>query len=261
MIVLGGKRIEYPLSVCWLEKPQWCPKATDVSKRYAWLRGIVLHTVHGKKGPLKPGAKDTGREFNYARYFANSTRKVSCDYIIDTDGSIAVTNDPLVNFTWHAESVNPVTLGIEFVQDDDGSLYEEQINAGVRFVSFLCEQLGIQKQVPAIAGKPDPQVYTRLKAPNDGHTLVGVYGHRNQTVNRGFGDPGNWIFEALLRNGFEGFNFEKDEDLLVWKDRQKAVDIPEKDQDGIPGPNTRTHLAAAGYKNGIWMNGRSTPTS
>jgi hypothetical protein len=257
MIVLDGKKIDYPLSVCWLENPKWCPKATDVSLRHTWLRGIVVHTVNGKKGPLKPGSKDTGRDFNYARYFANSPRKVSCDYIIDCDGSIAATNDPLHNFTWHAESVNPVTLGIEFVQDDeDGALYEEEIKAGVRFISFLCEQLGIQKQVPAIAGKPDPQVLTRLKAPNDGHTLVGVYGHRNQTTNRGFGDPGNWIFEELLRSGFEGFNFQKEEDIRVWQDRQKDVGIEEKERDGIPGPITQKMLATAGYKNGIWMNGR-----
>jgi N-acetylmuramoyl-L-alanine amidase len=257
MIVLNDKKIDYPPSVSWIENPTWCPKATDFTPRHTWIRGIVVHTVNGVKGPLKPGTKDTGRDFNYARYFANTTRKVSCDYIMDCDGSIAVTNDPLKNFTWHAESVNPVTLGIEFVQDDkDGALYEGQIAAGVRFIAFLCEQLGIQKQVPAIGGNPDPQVLTRLKAPNDGHTLVGVYGHRNQTTNRGFGDPGNWIFEALLRNGFEGFNFQKDEDLMVWKDRQKNAGIEEKDCDGIPGPFTRKKLEAQGYKNGIWMDGR-----
>ena len=105
-IVLDGKKIETPglETISWLDDPK-VPKTTDVSARTQWIRAIVLHTVHGKVGKLLPGVKSSTRAESYAKYQANTSRDVSWDYTIDTDGTIIVSNDPMKHFTWQATSV------------------------------------------------------------------------------------------------------------------------------------------------------------
>ncbi len=192
-----------------------------------------------------------------ARYQAGSPRAVSWDYTIDQDGSVAVSNDPCKYYTWHATAVNGITLGIEMIQDDDGALYEKEIQDTAQFILFLCNKLGIQAQIPWRKGKPIEGIIKRIEGPLAGRDVVGVYGHRNQTTNRGPGDPGNAIFEELARIGFETFDYDQDEDLNAWKARQKTLGIPTEECDGVVGPGTRKRLEEAGYKNGLWINGKT----
>lgn len=257
MIVLDDQLVDYPKSVCWRDAPTQCPRTTDYSPRRTWIRAVVLHTVDGRLGPVKPGGPDTGRDLAYARYQAHTPRLVSWDYTIDLDGSIAASNDPARYYTWHATDVNPVTIGVELVQDGEGALYVDQLAAAVAFVGFLCDRFGIQKQVPVRGGAPLATVLPRLQAPRAGRNFVGVYGHRNQTPNRGPGDPGSAVFLALLAAGFEGLDFGADQDLDVWRQRQRALGLPDDQVDGVPGPMTLARLKAAGYRDGLWVNGRA----
>lgn len=258
MLILNSKEVDVPGldSVNWTQDPK-CPRTTDVSVRRTWIHGIVIHTVHGKRGVLKPGYKESKRDLTYAQYQAHTSRDVSWDYTVDTDASVAVSNDPGTHYTWHAGSVNPITIGIELIQDDDGALYEDQFTYGlIPLLHALCDEFAIQKQVPARAGSPISGVVQRLAGPDLGRDVVGVYGHRNQTHNRGFGDPGDHVFAALLADGFEGFDFDAGEDKRVWKSRQLSLGIPMSEADGVVGPKTIAALKAAGYKNGVWVNGK-----
>ena len=54
----------------------------------------------------------------------------------------------------------------------------------------------------------------------DGAGLVGVIGHRNQTAQRGFGDPGDAIWTRLAALGFEGIDYDGGEDLELGRSRQ-----------------------------------------
>lgn len=256
MLILDGKRRNVPgLTVYnWLDT-SGCPRTTDLSPRTTWVRAIVLHTVHGKVGPLRPGGKDTGRDLKYAQYQARTPRSVSWDFTVDLDGSVAQSNDPVDYFTWHATSVNKYTIGIELVQEMDGSVYEEQLAKTVLLVGALCDHFGIQKQIPWRGDGPIDGLIPRIEKGN-GVDVVGVYGHRNQTRNRGKGDPGDHVFRALKAAGFDGFDFARDEDKTVWRARQKAVDIEPKKCDGIPGPGTRAALEQHGYRAGVWVNGQ-----
>ena len=258
-IVLNGQKIATPglETVSWLDDPH-VPQATDGSRRTKWIRAIVLHTVHGKIGSLKPGFKASTRAEAYAKYQANTSRDVSWDYTIDTDGTIIVSNDPLEKYTWQATSVNPFTLGIEFVQDDDGALYKGQMDTGVQFLDFLTRELAkrehpIQRQVPMNAqGKPVRGIIPRIVNASSAQSVVGIYGHRNQTSNRGPGDPGDFIFEALLQAGYKGFNLDGGEDLDFWKGIQQRMGITGKSADGVPGVATQKKLEEAGHKYGLW---------
>ena len=257
-IVLDGKKIETPGldTVSWLDDAK-VPMTTDVNPRRTKIRAIVMHTVHGKVGKLLPGfSKACARAESYARYQANTSRDVSWDYTIDTDGTIVASNDPIKSFTWQATSVNPFTLGIELVQEDNGDLYAGQIDVAVKFLDLLTRELArlghpVQRQVPVtMDGKPVKGVIARIAKGEDAKSVVGIYGHRNQTTNRGPGDPGDFIFEALLQAGYKAFNLDAEEDLIFWKSIQVRLGLS---ADGVPGPATQQALLNAGHKNGLWV--------
>jgi hypothetical protein len=259
-IVLNGEKIATPglETFSWLDDHN-VPKTTDVNPRTQWLRAIVMHTVHGKTGKLLPGlSKPNTRAESYAKYQASTSRDVSWDYTIDTDGTIVASNDPVKFYTWQATSVNPFTLGIELVQEDNGDLYEGQIAVAVQFLDCLTRELAdrghpIQRQVPmSVNGTPVKGVISRIANAEMAKQVVGVYGHRNQTSNRGAGDPGDFIFDALLRAGYKGFNLETKDDVTFWKDIQTRLGV--SPADGIPGRDTQKALLAAGYKHGLMVN-------
>lgn len=204
MIVIAGQRIATDFEcVSWLDDPK-VPVATDGRARHAIAaRAITLHTVHGKLGALKPGSKPSTRAETYAAYQAHTARQVSWHFTVDTDGTVIQSADPATWVCWHAGSVNAWTVGIELVQDSDGALYEAGITAAVRLVSLLCDRLNIPRRVPVDAhGAPERGVVQRLTGASG--PWPGVFGHRNQTRDRGPGDPGDHVFAALLAAGFEG---------------------------------------------------------
>jgi hypothetical protein len=258
-IVLNGEKIATPglETFSWLDDHN-VPKTTDVNPRTQWLRAIVMHTVSGKVGGLKPGlSAPSSRAESYAKYQANTSRDVSWDYTIDTDGTIIASNDPLKFYTWQATSVNPFTLGIELVQEDNGDLYEGQMDVAVRFLDLLTRELAdrghpIQRQVPmTMDGKPVKGIVKRIEDSSQAKNFSGVVGHRNQTTNRGPGDPGDHIFNALLKAGYKGFNLDANDDVRFWKDIQTRLNL--SPADGIPGRGTQQALIAAGYKHGLMV--------
>lgn len=257
-IVLGGQKIATPglETISWLDDSN-VPRATDTNRRAVWIRAIVLHTVKGKVGGLRSGtAPPSTRAERYAKYQSNTSRDVSWDYTIDTDGTIIVSNDPLVWYTWQATAVNPWTIGIEMVQESNGDVWEGQIATAVKFLDFITRELAdrghpIQRQVPmGPLGKPVRGVIPRIEDAEKAKSVVGVYGHRNQTHNRGPGDPGDAIFEALLKAGYKGMNLDAQDDITFWKSVQHRLGLTE---DGVPGPGTATALKAAGYPHGLWV--------
>lgn len=208
MIVIAGERIATAFeSVSWLDDPR-VPKATDGRSRSRdAVKAIVLHTVHGKRGALKAGSKPSARAEWYARYQASTDRDVSWHFTIDTDGTVVQSADPATWTCWHAGAINGWTVGVELVQDSDGTLYEATMQSVVALCELLCAALAIPRRLPVGAdSKPARGVIAALMGPRG--PWGGVFGHRNQTHNRGPGDPGDQPFEALLRAGFEGVHID-----------------------------------------------------
>jgi hypothetical protein len=98
--------------------------------------------------------------------------------------------------------VNPWTVGIELVQESDGTIYRPQLDVLVWVCEVLCDHFGIPHRVPARNGVPTVGVVERLTGKHG--SWGGVFGHRNQTTNRGVGDPGDHVFRALLAAGYAG---------------------------------------------------------
>lgn len=185
------------------------PRATDYNDRTAPIGGLLFHTVHGKRGPLKPGSVPDDRDIAFAQYQARTERNVSWDFTVGRDGDVVQSNDPTVRYTWHAgaREVNAATLGVEAVQDDDGAQYEATIRAEVALAELLCERLHIPRITPV---NHDGTPFTGLLRDR---VFPGVYGHRNLwTVNKAgkrtamkpYGDPDDHLFRALLAAGFRG---------------------------------------------------------
>ena len=256
-IVLNGQKIATPglNTISWMDDPTIL-KTPHTNPRRMWVRAVVLHTVDGKEGGLRPGiSPPSTRARTEANYQAHTTRDVSWDYTIDTDGTIIASNDPIESLTWQATSVNPWTLGIEMVQEPNGDLWEGQVDVTVRFLDLLTRELAdrghpIQRQVPMTAdGKPFRGVIARIADAESSKSVVGIYGHRNQTSNRGPGDPGDFIFKALLAAEYKGLSMDLSEDITFWKGVQHMLGLSE---DGVPGVTTQQALLAHGHPHGLW---------
>jgi hypothetical protein len=243
-IVLGGVRYDTPglESISWLDDPS-VPRTDKTTPRSGAIRAIVFHTTSGLVGPLRPGSEPSTRAEHFAHTQATDSREASWDFTVDTDGTVVQSNDPVRQFTWHANQVNPYTLGIEMVQDSDGSTYEDQVTAAVRLADFLARELQLPRQIPWSNGGPTVGVLQRLtEAGGSGADVYGAYGHRNVTTNRGPGDPGDHIFEALYADGWEGFDLAAGADKAAWRARQAALGVA---VDGAPGPATMAAWNAA----------------
>jgi hypothetical protein len=260
-VVVGGKQEQISgLDVkSWHDVPALRIKiGEDGRKRKTdWVRGICLHTTKGIPGGkdrrpqvIKPGVgPNYDAEKRVASYWAKDGRQAGAHFVIDFDGSIACLADLLTETTFHAGPVNEVSIGIEIYQGRDAEMYEGQLQATVRLVDYLTERFGIQRQFQSkYHGRP----IKRLSS--GGQDVVGVYGHRDVSNNRGLGDPGDAIFEFLKRAGYMPFDFDKQEDIVYWKDIQALLNRNGASlvEDGIPRPGTVAALKKAGHAHGLW---------
>lgn len=218
-----------------------------------WVRGIVLHTTRGIPGGkdkrpqvIKPGlGPDTKRDERIADMWAADDRHAGAQLVCDHDASWTCLADLQLEAAYHAGNVNDVTIGIEMYQDGNAALYEGQLESVVRMIDFLTREFSIQRQVPhRYLG------HALERGLNRGLDMVGVYGHRDCSNNRGAGDPGDTIMQMLRDAGYESFDFGANRDKRIWMDRQAALGVL---ADGVPGPRTVSALRIAGHPHGLWV--------
>jgi hypothetical protein len=184
-----------------------------------------------------------------ARYWSTSELASGAHLICDFDGSWVCVADLATECAYHATTVNDVSIGIEICQGRAAELCEGQLDSVVAMVDFVTAHFRIQRQIPRAYRGP----IRRLE--DGGADCVGVFGHRDQTDNRGPGDPGDAIMEKLAAAGYERFDFAANEDLAIWRERQR--DLARRhgaplNEDGVPGPATAARLELLGYPRGIW---------
>jgi hypothetical protein len=217
----------------------------------------VLHTTRGipvgddvnqfLKLGLGPNHK---RDEKIPLMWSFDDRNAGAHLICDSDASWVNTCDLQNTAAYHAGDVNDYTIGIEIYQEPDTTMYEDQLLSVVTMVDVLTRIFSIQRQ---FHGPYEGQPIQR--GLDGGKDMVGIYGHRDCSNNRGFGDPGDHIFKMLGAAGYEQFDFGAGQDLEVWKDRQQELGLT---PDGIPGPDTCAALLEAGYDYGLWVQGRPT---
>lgn len=255
-LIIKGKPYDVPNQVIqnFKDEPAFALKRNDGKKRpNTWIRGIVLHTTKGlpalRKHPdqhILPGVgPDLNRDEFVAKMWSMDSRNAGAHLVVDADGTWVCTAD-LANFAaYHAGNVNSVTIGIEIYQRSDAGIYEVQLENVCTMVDFLTRHFAIQRQFH--------RPYKRralVRGLRRGIDMVGVYGHRDCSNNRGLGDPGDAVFERLEDCGYETFDYDEKEDLETWAHRQEQLNLLD---DGIPGPVTVRALKRKGYTHGLWV--------
>ena len=258
-MIINGRKVEVNLDITtWEDDSRLSLSPNDGRKRKTrWPRMIINHTTKGwpttKNGKnqqhiIEDIPPNKGKEFDVARYWKNSPKQSAAHFVIDVDGSVGQLADIFSTVTYHATVSNEFSVGIEMYQESDGGIWRPTLEACAQLNLEICKALGIQFQIH----KPyEQKPINRLKS--GGKECVGIFGHRLNTNNRGPGDPGDFIDDFLIDLGAEVFDFDRNEDIETWKERQDVLGLV---SDGIPGPQTVQALKEAGYRHGIYALGK-----
>jgi hypothetical protein len=223
--------------------PGWCQlHPGDYAPRQTpWVRQIIVHSTGGKwPQRVIPGGGRPGHAEEIADMWRGADRggggrvHSAAQLLVDFDGTIACLCDLLKCAAYHAEASNPWSVGIELCTHPDGSIQETTLKAGAKLIDALCWPVfPIPRQMPRGLYKNQPLSRMEMPTPTrqnpngrrqlGGPECVGVFGHRDNTSERGRGDPGDAIFAELTVLGFEAWDFESREDLLVGKERQAKL--------------------------------------
>jgi len=216
--------------------PAWCRlDSGDYMARPGGVQMIVPHTTGGHwPQPIIPGAGPSGHARQILEMWLGSDRgggervNSAAQLATDFDGTIYCACDLLRCAAYHATAVNARAVGIEMCTGPRGELYQATIDATARLIALLTWSgvagsglLPIPAQMPRGPYRGAPLRRLELAGkPSDGRDVVGVIGHRDQTSQRGRGDPGDAIWAALAALGFEGVDYDGGEDLTLGRARQ-----------------------------------------
>lgn len=195
-----------------------------------------------------PTAGAGGAEYT-AEAWQQDPRSSGAQLITGHTGITVCLADLSKTCAWHGNQANLLSYGHELKEVKGGGYYPAAMRAMVAVTLRATRTLGIQWQCPKTYTGP----LTRFR--NGGSNLVGIFGHRDITPQRGRWDPGEDVFHALEQLHVEPFDFAAGEDLDVWASRQRwlaSLGFYHGGIDGIPGPATTAALRAAGFPNGIF---------
>lgn len=232
--------------------PRWAAlNPGDCRPRPAlWIRQVMVHSTGGRwPQAILPGAGPGGEAARFADIWNTDPVHSAAQIVVDSAGTVACLCDLVTTMAYHAEGSNPWSVGIEMYQRADGGIYQATITATAQLCIALCDALGIPAQFDrrAYTGAPLLRMETGagpLRHNSGGPDVVGIFGHRDNTCERGRGDPGDAIYAALLAAGAEPLDFASGEDLAVGRRRQAALNARGEHLtvDGLVGPSS---IAAA----------------
>lgn len=260
--VLGVRSLDFIDSVA-----LGLPAKSFRPRKTGWVRNICIHTRMGKS--VQRIEQEPKNHYWVTDYpFRVRKRKTSsgCHIGIDGDGSFVCYADLARHATHHAGHVNDVSIGIELYQGADGHIHQATLRSCVLVCDVITRVMGIQRQVCDLSNQnwrfasPTGRFSWRrskrlayMRGGREAKRFVGIYGHRNVTRNRGRGDPGDAIMDLFtLSAGYERVQRDISE-VPLWQVRQDFLGIPERRQDGIPGPEFIRHAIDMGYAHGMWV--------
>lgn len=248
--------------------PEWAQLGPEDHRMRptTWVRQVVVHSTGGHwPQPVRPGGGRPGHARQIAEMWlgrdgGGGERVFSAAHIVvDFDGAVACLCDLGRVMAYHAEASNPWSIGIEMSTYPDGSIQEATLDATAGLVAALTWSgsgglFPILAQMPRgpYRNHPTPRMETGGGATRHqlgGQALVGVVGHRDQTSERGRGDPGDAIWSRLAALGFEGVDYDGGEDLLLGKQRQSALNARGERLavDGVVGPASIAAMQRHGF--------------
>jgi len=240
--------------------PRWA-KLSDADHRVRpklWIRQIIIHSTRGQwPQPIVEagGGKGSGGQAQHvADVWATDPAHSAAQILVDAAGVVTSFCDVGLFMAYHAEGSNPWSVGIEMHQREDGCVFRSTIDATVKTCIALCAALDIPFQYNAAPYHNAPlhrmeQGERAMRHNIGGPDCVGIFGHRDNTSERGRGDPGDAIYSALEAAGADGFDFEHSDDLRAGIQRQAALNARGESLklDGICGPASMAAMRRQGF--------------
>lgn len=250
-LLIGGLYFAVPgLDIVAPGEAPWCrldPRDYR-TRRSSWVRQVIVHSTKGIwPQHVKPGAGPVGREKVVADFWRRDPQHSAAQLVIGSDGTVACLADLATVAAFHATVSNDWSVGIEVYQEADGGIYEAALASLRLLVPAVCDAMAIPFQIPtAYRGRPLARML------NGGRDCVGVFGHRDNTHQRGRGDPGDIALAELELAGAERIDFDRREDISRWMRRQQWL-VNHGDRlviDGVCGPATISAMRRRGLKDG-----------
>ena len=248
-LLINGARVQVPaVRVIGPGDEPWCALAPgDYRMRQTtWVRSIVVHATGGYAHQhIKTGAGPGGRAKAVAEFWRGDPVHSGAHVVVDADGSVACLADLATVCAYHATVSNDWSIGIEMVQMPDGGIYEATFDSTVKVLGVIADHFGISRQFACDAYTGHP--IARLL--DGGPHVVGAYGHRNNTEQRGWGDPGDEIWRRLALDGWTGVLLAKDQDISLGMRRQAALNARGAHLvvDGVLGPASIAEMRRQGF--------------
>ena len=227
----------------------------------SWIRQIILHTTGGLwPQAVHPGTGKPGHAQSIAEMWYRDPVHSAAQIVVDYDGTVVCLCDLTRTMAYHSEGSNPWSIGIEMCTMSDGGIYEATLDAAVKLTSALTANgpgmglYNIPAQIQRGPYRNHPLHRMEVGSGSTRHNTggpdcVGVFGHRDNTENRGFGDPGDEIFRRLSSAGFEEIDYETSEDLHIGQRRQRALNTlgAKLIEDGVVGPASMAAMRHLGF--------------
>lgn len=250
-LLIAGRKVLVPgLTVINSDDAPWCKlnPGDYRARKTTWPRQVILHVTKGvPKQYVRAGAGKVGAARNVADFWFNDPNHSAAQLVVDRDGTVLCLADLQYTCAYHATVSNDYSVGIEMYQESDGGVYEATLDATVLLVRAICDAMDIPFQFHA--GRYNGHPIARML--NGGIDCVGILGHRDNTEQRGWGDPGDEIFHRLQAAGAEPLDYATSQDLSVGRARQRMLNELDAKAgntwrpllvDGLVGPSS---LAAA----------------
>lgn len=171
---------------------------------------VVLHTTKGypdRENPTPQSVREEAAEPKHctarktvAYWARNDARVGGAGLVVDADGTVLCLCDLLEVAAYHCVGMNQRSVGIEVTQQGDASLFRRQLDVVVAVCAVLAREFDLARTVAM------PYTGCRAVMVDGGYSSgldgVAFVGHRDCSENRGFGDPGDFIMQALVDAGW-----------------------------------------------------------
>lgn len=240
-------------------------------RRTTWVRQVIPHSVTGDwPQHVVPGAGPGGEADRYADIWRSDPASSAAQLLADGAGTIVCLCDLAYTCAYHAEGSNDWAVGIEMFVTKDGAIRQATLDATAHVTEAICDAMGIPFQFHGAPYRNEPLL--RMEVTDGGHRhnlggpdCVGVLGHRDNTRERGRGDPGDAIYDALAARGAEPLDYAAEQDLAIGRARQAELNALANRRgetwaplavDGLVGPASIGRARQLGF--GRW---RDVPAS
>lgn len=246
--------------------PEFCQlDPRDFRMRPAgWVSIVCAHSTGGNwPQPVIAGSGPGGHAREILEMWRRDPRSSAAHLVVDFDGVVYAAADLQLHEAYHAQAINPRSIGIEMSTRPDGGIYQATLTATVDLIAAL-----------TCSGRPgsglfpipfqhragyNGQPIRRLEiggVQSEGRDVCGIIGHRDQTGQRGHGDPGDELMLELQLAGSEPVDYDSGQDLELGKRRQARLNElslerprwpPLLTVDGVCGPASIAAMRLHGF--------------